>query len=96
MSIVLQTLGERVKLYRLKYKWSFKDLGDHSTVDPTYILRIERGDIVPSILMIRKIAWAFRVAAKDLIHYNPANFPDFKAYFLHQHPAPKYTDNRHI
>jgi len=73
MQKILQRLAKRIKELRKLNKFSQEKLADKADVHPTYIGKIERGEMNPSVVFLDKIAKAFNISLPELFV-----FPDDK------------------
>ena len=62
----LQSVGLKIRKYRLECNWSQEELGLRSNLDRTYIGGIERGERNISILKLKKLADVLQVSISDL------------------------------
>jgi transcriptional regulator with XRE-family HTH domain len=60
-------LGERIITERKKRNMSQEDLAYDSSVDRTYLARIEEGKANPTIKVLNKIARRFKLKLSDLL-----------------------------
>ncbi len=73
MQKILQRLAKRIKELRKINKLSQEKLAEKADVHTTYIGKIERGDMNPSVVFLEKIAKAFNISLPELF-----TFPDDK------------------
>ena len=73
MQKILQKLAKRIKELRKINKLSQEKLAEKADVHPTYIGKIERGEMNPSTVFLEKIAKAFNLSVSELF-----TFPDDK------------------
>ena len=59
--------GEIVRRVRKGYKWTQEDLAERSGLTTTYIGQVERGDKVPSLTVVLKLALALNVHPSALL-----------------------------
>jgi transcriptional regulator with XRE-family HTH domain len=53
--------GEIVRRFRKEYDWTQEDLADRAGLTTTYVGQVERGDKVPSLTVVLKLAHALEV-----------------------------------
>ncbi|MBO4630030.1 MAG: helix-turn-helix transcriptional regulator [Treponema sp.] len=63
---VLQTMGERLRTFRLKRNLSQEQLAELSELDRTYISGLERGKRNPSYLIIRRLCQVLKIKPNEL------------------------------
>ncbi len=73
MNIVLKKLAKQIIFHRKQNNYSQEKLAEKADVHPTYIGKIERGEMNPSIVFLDKIARAFNITLAQLL-----TFPDDK------------------
>ncbi len=73
MEIVTKKLARRIGELRIIRKISQEKLAEMAGVHPTYIGKIERADVNPSLVFLDKIAKAFCLSLSELL-----TFPDDK------------------
>lgn len=61
------TLGEKIKIYRLKKKFSQQDLGELSETHQKNISKYEQDMVIPSAITLKKIADALAVSTDFLL-----------------------------
>lgn len=59
--------GETVRRLRLANTWTQEDLADASGLTATYVGQVERGDKVPSLTVVLKLARGLAVPPTDLL-----------------------------
>jgi XRE family transcriptional regulator, regulator of sulfur utilization len=62
-----QILGETVRRLRTGRGWTQEDLADAAELTATYVGQVERGDKVPSLTVVLKLARGLSVAPSDLL-----------------------------
>ena len=67
MADLLRVIGRRVSMMRREASLSQEQLAEMAEVHPTYVSRIERGVVNPSILVLQRIAKAAGGSLRDLI-----------------------------
>ena len=65
-SKIAKTLGQKIKKLREEKGWTINQLGLYAGVNPTTIMRIERGESEPSIGNVLRIAKALKVDLNTL------------------------------
>lgn len=73
MRKILLKLAKRIRELRKASRLSQEKLAEKADVHPTYIGKIERGEMNPSIVFLEKIAKAFKLTLSELFV-----FPDDK------------------
>lgn len=63
---IKKKFGKKVKLLRTEKGWSQEKLALYSDLDRTYIPSIEKGERNVSIVVIEKIAKAFKISVNEL------------------------------
>lgn len=63
---IKKRFGTKVKLLRIEQGWSQEKLALNADIDRTYIPSIEKGKRNVSLIVIEKIAIAFKIDIKDL------------------------------
>ncbi len=66
---ILEKLGKRLKSLRLDRNLTQEFLTEKVGVHPTYIGKIENGKNNPSVLLVYKIARAFKLEIKDMFDF---------------------------
>ena len=65
--------GETVRRLRTDRGWTQEDLADAAGLTTTYVGQVERGDKVPSLTVVLKLARGLSVAPADLlVGFSPA------------------------
>jgi transcriptional regulator with XRE-family HTH domain len=59
--------GEVVRRVRKEYAWTQEDLAERSGLTTTYVGQVERGDKVPSLTVVLKLARALNVLPAQLM-----------------------------
>jgi transcriptional regulator with XRE-family HTH domain len=59
--------GEIVRRLRKEYDWTQEDLADRAGLTSTYVGQVERGDKVPSLTVVLKLAHALEVLPAELL-----------------------------
>jgi transcriptional regulator with XRE-family HTH domain len=59
--------GEGIRRLRKERDWTQEDLADAASLTATYVGQIERGDKVPSLTVVLKLARGFRVSPSELL-----------------------------
>jgi len=59
--------GAIVRRFRKQYEWTQEDLADRSGLTTTYVGQVERGDKVPSLTVVLKLAHALDVLPAELL-----------------------------
>lgn len=63
----METIGERIKRYREQEGMTQEALAHGAGIDTSHFGKIERGEIMPMINTIAKIAQVLKVAVSDLV-----------------------------
>lgn len=61
-----EIFGGSVRRFRKERKWTQEELADRAHLTTTYVGQVERGDKVPSLTVLLKLARALGVAPADL------------------------------
>lgn len=67
------TLGEKIKIYRLKKKFSQQDLGELAETHQKNISKYEQDLVIPSAITLKKIADALTVSTDFLLGGEDSN-----------------------
>lgn len=67
MKIDYETIGMKVRFYRLQAKMSQETLAEHADVSRVFISSVERGEKPPSLETIISIANALQVSLDELL-----------------------------
>ena len=59
--------GAVVRRVRKGYEWTQEDLAERSGLTTTYVGQVERGDKVPSLTVVLKLAHALNVLPAELL-----------------------------
>ncbi len=59
--------GEAVRRVRKGYEWTQEDLAERSGLTTTYVGQVERGDKVPSLTVVLRLAHALNVLPVELM-----------------------------
>ncbi|HXH39317.1 MAG TPA: helix-turn-helix transcriptional regulator [Thermoanaerobaculia bacterium] len=59
--------GASVRRVRKEYEWTQEDLADRAGLTTTYVGQVERGDKVPSLTVVLKLAHALGVLPAELL-----------------------------
>jgi transcriptional regulator with XRE-family HTH domain len=59
--------GASVRRVRKEYDWTQEDLADRAGLTTTYVGQVERGDKVPSLTVVLKLAFALEVLPAELL-----------------------------
>jgi transcriptional regulator with XRE-family HTH domain len=59
--------GASVRRVRNEYDWTQEDLADRAGLTTTYVGQVERGDKVPSLTVVLKLAHALQVLPAELL-----------------------------
>ena len=54
---------------RKRYRYTQKEVADMAKLNPNYYAKVERGDGVPSVKTLYKIAKALNVSITDIVGY---------------------------
>jgi len=73
MKKILSKVAQRIKELRKINKLSQEQLAEKADVHPTYIGKIERAEMNPSVVFLEKISKAFNISLSELL-----SFPDDK------------------
>jgi transcriptional regulator with XRE-family HTH domain len=69
MERILEKLRKRIKDLRKLNKLSQEQLAEKANVHPTYVGKIERGAMNPSIVFLEKIAKAFNMSLPEFFSF---------------------------
>ncbi len=67
---ILTKFGQRVRELRETKKLSQEQLAEKANLHPTFIGKIERAEINPSIISLEKIAQAFNIPLSQLLSFS--------------------------
>lgn len=59
--------GEIVRNVRKKHAWTQEDLAERAGLTTTYVGQVERGDKVPSLTVVLKLAMALEVLPSQML-----------------------------
>jgi transcriptional regulator with XRE-family HTH domain len=59
--------GDVVRRVRKEKTWTQEDLAERSGLTTTYVGQVERGDKVPSLTVVLKLAYALNVLPSELL-----------------------------
>ena len=59
--------GEIVRGVRRKHAWTQEDLAERAGLTTTYVGQVERGDKVPSLTVVLKLAMALEVLPSQML-----------------------------
>jgi transcriptional regulator with XRE-family HTH domain len=59
--------GAVVRSVRKEYEWTQEDLAERSGLTTTYVGQVERGDKVPSLTVVLRLAHALNVLPSELM-----------------------------
>ena len=59
--------GEGIRRLRAERGWTQEDLADAASLTATYVGQVERGDKVPSLTVVLKLARGLRVSPSELL-----------------------------
>ncbi|MEW6104286.1 MAG: helix-turn-helix transcriptional regulator [bacterium] len=88
-------LGRKIQQIRKSLGLSQEALANKSDLHPTYIGRIERGEVSPTINVLNKIANSLGLPLDNLLSFEKEkeSIPDFfETITLSQKASPKYLD----
>lgn len=71
--------GEIVRRVRKGYRWTQEDLAERSGLTTTYIGQVERGDKVPSLTVVLKLALALNVHPSEI--FETFGFPVLRGFW---------------
>jgi len=71
--------GEIVRHVRKGHRWTQEDLAERSGLTTTYIGQVERGDKVPSLTVVLKLALALNVHPSEM--FETFGFPVLRGFF---------------
>jgi len=71
--------GEIVRRVRKGYDWTQEDLAERSGLTTTYVGQVERGDKVPSLTVVLKLALALNVHPSAL--FETFGFPVLRGFW---------------
>jgi len=66
---ILVKLGQRVRQLRVAKNLSQEQLAEKADLHPTFIGKIERAEINPSVITLEKIAQAFNIPLSQLLSF---------------------------
>lgn len=69
MASQVQCFGSAVRQLREQQRWSQELLAERADLNRSYIGEIERGQVVPSLLTLHKLAAALGVSASALLSH---------------------------
>ena len=64
---ICQSVGERIREYRVSKGWSQQFLADHSDLSKVHLIAIEKGRAEPGLLVLKRVATALGVRLRDLV-----------------------------
>lgn len=70
MTSHVQCFGSAVRQLREQHQWSQELLAERADLNRSYIGEIERGQTVPSLLTLHKLATALGVSASSLLSHS--------------------------
>jgi transcriptional regulator with XRE-family HTH domain len=62
-----EIFGQTVRQLRASRRWTQEDLADAAGLTATYVGQVERGDKVPSLTVVLKLARGFGIAPDELL-----------------------------
>jgi len=68
---VAKTLGQRIRETRLKLGLTQEGLGKRASLHYSYVGQVERGNKVPSVKTLRRMAAALNISVEALLHEEP-------------------------
>jgi transcriptional regulator with XRE-family HTH domain len=74
-----EILGQAVRKLRTERGWTQEDLAEAAGLTATYVGQVERGDKVPSLTVVLKVARGLGIAPSDLLLvFSPAVLRNLK------------------
>ena len=70
MSHIVECFGCAVRQLREQQRWSQEMLAEHADLNRSYIGELERGQAVPSLLTVHKLAGALSVSMSTLVSHS--------------------------
>lgn len=71
----LEAFGSHVRSLRKKKGLSQEDIADKAGIHVTYLSGVERGARNPTVIVLRRLAFALGVNTKDLFSFDESAFP---------------------
>jgi transcriptional regulator with XRE-family HTH domain len=68
MSDLSQRFGAAVRALREARGWSQEQLAGRAELNRSYLGEVERGDAMPSLATVEKLAFALQLSPADLLH----------------------------
>ncbi len=62
-------LGKNIKEQRINRSYTQTELASKVGMNANYLAKVERGEVMPSIEMLKKIAKVLKVKVSDLINF---------------------------
>lgn len=60
-------ISQNIRMYRAKYDYSQTTLADFANITQTQLSKLERGDVMPKISTLTKLAKIFNISVDDLL-----------------------------
>ena len=66
---ITNTIANNLSKYRKQLRYTQKEMAEKAYLNMNYYAKVERGEAIPSLKTIKKLAKAFKVTATDIIGF---------------------------
>ena len=66
---ITKTIANNLSKYRKQLRYTQKEMAEKADLNMNYYAKVERGEAIPSLKTIKKLAKAFKVTATDIIGF---------------------------
>ncbi len=66
---ITKTIADNLSKYRKQLRYTQKEMAEKADLNMNYYAKVERGEAIPSLKTIKKLAKAFKVTATDIIGF---------------------------
>ena len=67
--VIAQKVSKNLSQLRKQYRYTQKDLADMAGLNLNYYAKVERGESVPSLKTVMKLAKVLKVSATDVVGF---------------------------
>lgn len=66
---ITKTIANNLSKYRKQLRYTQKEMAEKADLNMNYYAKVERGEAIPSLKTIKKLAKAFKVTATDIVGF---------------------------
>lgn len=66
---ITKTIADNLSKHRKQLRYTQKEIAEKADLNMNYYAKVERGEAIPSLKTIKKLAKAFKITATDIIGF---------------------------